>query len=133
MTHNFCRTFAKAVSRSRLCPHRMRDLVLATSHSELERRHLPKRLSPTLFDSGCSGKLPFPMVRHCSRSVYPRKGSHRIFLASRSSSGSNDGNKPPFIVRKELRSCKYLSMFANGPKRTSRPRSRKSAFGGKAD
>src|SRR5262245_12923985 len=86
MTHNFCKTFVKAVSRSRLCPHRTRDFVPATSNSALERRHLPRMPSQTLFDSGCSGKLPFPMLRHCTRSVPHRKGSHQRFLASLSSS-----------------------------------------------
>ena len=30
---------------------------------------------------GCSGKLPFPRVRHCTRSALPRKDSHRTSLA----------------------------------------------------
>src|SRR5512139_2020131 len=103
MTHNFCRTFAKAVSHSRLCPHRTRDFVPATSNSALERRHSPRMPSQTLFDSGCSGKLLFPMVRRCTRSEPHRKGSHRkslALLASRDQFAQNSEmkwrNKPLF-------------------------------------
>src|SRR5262245_27631355 len=103
MTHNFCRIFAKAVSRSRLCPHRTRDFVPATSNSALERRHSPRMPSQTLFDSVCSGKLLYPMVRHYTRSALPRKDSHRkslALLASRDQSAQNSEmrcrNKPLF-------------------------------------
>jgi hypothetical protein len=70
MTHNFCRTFAKAVSRSRLCPHRTRDFVPATSNSALERRHSPRMPSQTLFDSGAvancrSQWFGTALVAHC--------------------------------------------------------------------
>src|SRR4029450_6532541 len=78
--HNFGKTFVKAVFRSRLCPHRT-HFVLATSHLALEPRCSLRRPNPIPFDNECSGKSPFPEVRHCIHSARRRKGSHQRILA----------------------------------------------------
>src|SRR3974377_1792674 len=133
MTHNFYRTSAKAVSRSPLCPQRTGDFVPATSNPALEPRHSPRMPSQTLFDSGCSGKLPFPMVRHCTRSAPHRKGSHQKFLAWLSSSELKREREQaaPYrmelvrgqttlLVREELTSRKHSAMSAISPKHANR-------------